>query len=509
MGNGVGNEETRSGFPKRAVAWTGGIIGAIVVAVVKDGSLAGLSRLLAILYASVWLAIVIRHLIHLWEDYYSRGLGRPMLYELVLLISGGASAVILLTEDDPQIPLLAFFGGSLALFFFLCATKLEETRVEEMEKQGVEIRRATEVLRQSGLWRWTCRRFAQIDFEFAQRVRQFLAGQDSDPGSLSLAAGIALLTPAGISLVAVLLVFISMIFPVRVTPPGARVEDQASEQTAEQGGVDRGTESTATGPMVDVGNLPTAESKSGKGMRCGGERDFDGVPEPERSSLQLGWREVPGTTAGPMEALGYEIAGCPGIVRPIPGLKGTFFAPGYCGDELRALVIAPRGMEHPLVLLEQAAQFALPLILDGHFEGAVDRFAVGTGDAYIIDSDMGSYVLFRDHTSNGQLHRPEEREDGCAGFSDQDVLYTLVSPALLEAWRAVAAISVGGVYPIDYARETDGSESVVFRSPEGIVAEGACSISTMTCTIDIGEEQIHGRRGGLINENEVKTLVEP
>ncbi len=505
----MGNKETKGGFPKRAVAWAGGIIGAIVVAVIRDGSLAGLSRLLTTLYASVWLAIVIRYLIHLSEGYHSRGLGRPMIYELILLIAGGASTVILLIGDNPQIPLLVFFSGSLALLFFLCATKLEEARVDEMEKQGVEIRRATDALRQSGFWRWTCRRFAQVDFEFARRVRKFLAGQDSAPGSLSLAAGIALLIPAGISLVAVLLVFVSMIVPVRVTPPGARVEDQASEQTATQRGVERDTESTTTGPRVNAADSPTAERRESNGIRCGGERDFEGVPEPEQSSLQLGWRAVPGTTAGPMEALGYEIAGCPGTARPIPGLKGAFYAPGYCGDELRALVIAPRGMEHPLVLLEQAAQFALPLILDGHFEGAVDRFAVGTGDAYIIDSDMGSYVLFRDHTSNGELNRPEERGDGCAGFSDQDVRYTLISPALLEAWRVVAAISVGGVYPIDYARETDGSESVVFRSPEGIVAEGACSISTMTCAIDIGEEQIHGRRGGFISENEVRTLVEP
>lgn len=506
MSNGVGGEE-KSGFPKRAVAWVGGIIGAIVVAVLEDGSLVGLSRLLCFLYAGAWLAIVVRHLIHVFEGYYRRGLKRPMLYELVLLISGGASAMALLAGAEPQIPLLAFFGGSLALFFFLCATKLEESRADEMNRQGVEIRRATDVVRQSTLWHWTCRRFAQIDFEFARRVRKFLAGPDSDPGSLSLAAGIALLTPAGISLIAMLLVFISMIFPVRVDPPGSLGEDRGSEQVANQG-ANESAESPATGSSVNLADQPIKGAEVEGTSRCG-ERDFNGVPEPERSSLQLGWREVPGTTPGSMEALGYEIAGCPGVARPVPELEGAYFAPGYCGGELRSLVIAPRGMEHPLVLLEQAASFALPLILDGHFEGGVDRFAVGSGDAYILNSDMGSYVLFRDRASNGQLTQPEGREDGCTGFSDQDVRYTIVSPALLEAWRAVAAISVGGVYPIDYARESDGSDSVVFRSPEGIVAEGECSISTMTCMIDIGEEQIQGRRGGIINEKEVKALVEP
>jgi hypothetical protein len=172
-------------------------------------------------------------------------------------------------------------------------------------------------------------------------------------------------------------------------------------------------------------------------------------------------------------------------------------------------VIAPRGLEHPVVLLEQAAEFALPIILDSRFVRAVDRFKVGGGDAYVVDADQGSFVLIRDHTTAGPVAERSSSGGGCADFTDADVRYTIVGPGLLEAWRFVSAISIGGAYPIGYARRADSSEWVDFRSPEGIVAQGSCVVKTMVCTIEVGEEQISGRRGDTTTQGEVKALVEP
>jgi hypothetical protein len=493
-----GNDQndSKSGFPKRAILWALGVMGAGLLPVLKEGNAAGVSRLLAIIYLASWVALAGRHGLHLLEGYYRMGMGRAMACELGTLLVWGLTAALVIVAENPQIPRLVICSGGVALIFFFSSTRMEALRAREMKRRKIRIRRATEILRESHLWRLVCRSARQIDFEFARKVREFLAGPDSDVGKLSLLAVIVLFIPLVIALVSVTAVLASMVFPIPLTPPHKGPDGPEAHKGQGKGETTPDSPGTDTSPA----GVPIAED-------CG--RDFDpkSVPQPERTSLLLGWEGVPGIEPGPMEALGFEIAGCPGRARPIPGLEDSWYAPGYCGGELKAIVVAPKGLEHPVVLLEQAAEFVLPVIEGGEFLQAVDRFPVAAGDAYIVNSRDGSYVLIRDHPSGGPVEG-QENEGGCEEFSDQDVRYTIAGPGLLEAWRAVAAISIGGVYPIDYVREADGSKTVVFRSPEGIMATGFCSVTTMTCEVNIGGEQIRGRRGSFITETEVIALAE-
>ncbi len=496
MGDIVGEKPStnkRSAFSKPAIV---GAIGAVSVSLlplaVEDASMTGVSQLLSLTYLITWVAILVRSVIHLRKGYWRDRLKGPLLFELASMVLIGTSAWLVFFAEDPQIPGLLAAAAVGAVIFFFAAGKLEEARAE-LVSEGITIERASDVVRASKYWKMLCRRIGQIHFKPVKRVREFFSRPDTRPGEFSLAAAISALVLAVVALVSTGLVVASVLFPLQLTPEDDRNGKQIS--THRKGRVQEPKEISLEDAPANVDD-------------CQGWKPGLGIPEPERSSLRLGWEDVEGIQPGPMEALGFEIAGCPGVARPIPGMKGSWFQPGYCGEELRAIVIAQQGMEHPITLLEQAANFALPLIVNGKFTGATDRFQVGVGDAYIVDSPQGSNVLIRDQASAGPVQEEGTPAGGCAGFTDEDVEYTHVGPAMIEPWRLIAAISLGGVYPITYAHESANSE-VVFRSPAGIVAQGICMAEGVTCTIDIGEEQIHGRRGTFIDESEVKALVEP
>lgn len=488
------NTNKRSAFSKPALV---GAIGAVTVSLlplaVEDATMAGVSQLLSLTFLVTWAAILVRSVTQLREGYWRPHLKRPFLFQLASTALIGTSAWLVFLAEDPQIPGLLAAAVLGAVTFFFAAGKLEEARAD-LVAEGVEIKRVSDVVRASKSWKRLCRRVGQIHFRPVKRVREFFSRPDTRAGEFSLAAAISALVLAAVALISSGLVVASVIFPLQLTPENHR--DSKHPSTPRNGRIE--------GPK----ELPQEDALAGA-QDCQGWKAGLGIPEPERSSLRLGWEAVEGVQPGPMEALGFEIAGCPGIARPIPGMKGSWYQPGYCGEELRAIVIAPQGLEHPIVLLEQAAVFSLPLIVNNKFTGATDRFQAGTGDAYIVDSHQGSNVLIRDHATAGPVQEEGEHGDGgCAGFTDEDVMYTTVGPSMIDPWRLIAAISLGGVYPITYAGENAGSE-VVFRGSEGIVGEAICMTRGVTCTIHIGEEQIEGRLGTFINESEVKALVEP
>ena len=493
-----------SGSPvsSRAIIWALALVGTALARPLSGGSIADISQLLTIACLLGAGALLCRHLFHVYEGYYVKGLLGPMLAELGTALGMVAMAALLARAADPQIPALAICGVVSALALLFGTTWMEERRAAASLLPGLRVRRATDVLRQSGVWRFVCKRFKQVDFEFARRLRRKLAGPDSKDGDLSLGASIVFLTQVAIGLLATSLLAASTVVPVQLTPDQKRGGGEPPRERPDGKGEKPGG--------ADTTRVPVDPSVSAKAVECGtGYDPGPGVPEPQRSSLLLAWHEIPGLVPGPMEALGFDVAGCPRPARPLPGSPGSWFALGYCGEDLQALALAQRGLDHPVVLLEQAAEFALPLVLDGELEGALDRFPVGGGDAYVIDSRRGSYVLFRDRTTAGSVEGAEGRPGGCGGFVDQDVEYAIVGPGLIELWRAVAAISLGGVYPIDYARQEDGTESVVFRSPEGIVGAGLCSTPHFVCHIDIGGARVHGRPGTYITREEVIALVDP
>ena len=156
------------------------------------------------------------------------------------------------------------------------------------------------------------------------------------------------------------------------------------------------------------------------------------------------------------------------------------------------------------MLLEQAAN-RMPIILDEQFVGAIDRFHVGDGDSYIINTTEGSFVLIRDHSTGGQVSEKRGQGGGCGGYTNLDVPYSVVAPGLLSGWRTLAGMFPGGVYPIDATPESN-VDSIVFRNPAGIVGGGICS-SDIDCEVEVDGNPIDVGDDFIINQDDVEVLV--
>lgn len=499
------------------ISWktTAGVVVAAALSAlsaVPGDSLRGASEVLAVAYLVVWACATCRLGFHLYEGYLWRGLWLETLIELAIVVVWAILTLATIQADDPQIPRLAVCGAIAIVLFFVGATELERARAAlALPRNGaVRLRRATDVLRESSIWAEACERFRQLDSKRARKIRRWFAGRDADDGMLSKATSIALCALATIVLAAGFLALAGTILGMPLTP--APIDSKADggggdgSGKDDRGGQGAGEEGTGLGPS------PIEASESAQGEDCvGGFDPGPRVPDPERTSLILGWRDAPGIDPWDLEALGFEIAGCPGPARRIPGSPGSWYAAGYCEDELKAVTVALAGERHPVVLLEQAAEFALPLIQGGEFLKAVDRFTVGGGDAYVIDTKRGSYVLIRENASGGPL---ETASDGgaCGGYVDRDVPYMLAGPGLLDGWRAAAASSLEGVYPISPAQAAlrDGEwEAIVLRDRSGLVASGHCENLQLNCEIEVNGETVAGHAGTRIERWEVEVIAQP
>jgi hypothetical protein len=471
---------------------------------IRSGSLEGMSQILTVAYLFTWVTAATRLGFHLYEGYAWLGLWRQMCLEFATVTFLGVLVLLTSRAEDPQVPRLVACGGIATVLFFLSATLLERARAELAGKEdGVRLRRATDVLRESCVWGQACDLFRQLDSRTTKKVGRWLAGPDTKDGMLSRAAFIALCALASIAVAAGGMAMVGTVLGMPLTPTYADgVHKEPDGDSSPRGGRHYGS----VPPSPNGAEAPQASIDDD----CGIEYDpGPRVPEPERSSLMLAWHEVDGIPPGPLEALGSDIPGCPGRARPIPAKPDWWYAPGYCEGRLRSIAIAPEGMEHPVVLLEQAAEFALPLILHREFVDAVDRFRVGDGDAYVIDATAGSYVLIRAHRTGGRVTDDLERSGGCNNFVDEDVPYNVVGPMLIAGWRSIAAISQGGVYPIASAHNSGAVESFSFLSPAGVEAEGRCWTAQETCGVEIEGDWIMGEAETRASQEEVEALVEP
>lgn len=489
------------GYPTLAAI---GTIASLAIASAADSrNCDGLSTLLLLTYQAGWVVLAIHHLIHVREGYFIVGLARPTWYEFGIVVCWGAVAVAIVAIDGQALlPLTICWLVSIALYF-LCATKMERARrkLKGDDGNGYRARRCTDVIRESEAWAWLCRQFAQVEDETVDEFRKRLSQPDTEDGNLSNTTWFACCSGFAISLVAAAGTLGSVVAPEQSTPAQPHHEKKSHVKTVPQ----------KTDPSVPEDEA-TAEVEPPEADDCAAGFNPTKVPEPMRKSLSLAWHDVDGLDPeGPMEALGSDIAGCPGKAQPIPGLPGSWFVPGTCNGHLQGIAIALSGMHHPVYLLEQAGEFALPLIRAGRFVGAEDRFEVGGGDAYVIHSRAGSFVLIRDDASEGLLGESERGDgSGCESYADRDVAYSVAGPGAIEAWRAAAAASNNGVYPIAWSDSGDGEARLALRERNGgIVTVLHCVPSLLSCEGTIDGQRRRWSDEAYIAKVEVEALVEP
>lgn len=494
-----GHAEQDRSRPKKSTIITvslGSLLG-LTVFLIRFCSFEGLSELLTVTYQASWVALLIHHGCHVYEGYFRKtGLPREAALELLFLIAWAAAAVVLGQLDDPKLPELAIAWGTSAYLLFHLGADMEEARRRLSRKTDKRLRRASDVIRESSLWIGFQLRVLQVEDARAQGVVfEVFPENDSEDGNLTRMIWTSICAMMVITLIATSAAVAQMV----VEPA-----DPANTAAEESDG----------GAAREAANRREAggeeEDRETEGDDCNGERDPSGpIPRPILRALSLAWHDVRSLDPDLMEALGYDIGGCPGAARRIPALKSGWYAPGYCEGDLTMLAIAFEGIDHPVVLLEQAADFALPIIREGHFESAEDRFTVGKGDAYVIDSRGGSYVLIRDTASSGPVSGSGEGDGGCGDFVDADYAYTVAGPGLLDPWRSVAAVSPGGVYPIDVATDDPSKPRIALRSTAtGILATATCDADLLTCEISFGDQTYRGTPESTITPAEVKALGE-
>ncbi|MGN6253824.1 MAG: hypothetical protein ACTHO8_02430 [Solirubrobacterales bacterium] len=196
------------------------------------------------------------------------------------------------------------------------------------------------------------------------------------------------------------------------------------------------------------------------------------APAPRSEQLQALW-----LGGGGIEGVGGNEAGCAKPATPVLGHPDVWIARGFCGTTLRSLGVAAPGYM-PSLLFQQAARFALAKARAGELRGASSRWPVGEGDLYVIDTDIGSFVLVRPKSSGGSTEPSGDLP--CERFEEVNVEYDVIPPGLISLWLEVGAD--GWVWPAATGKDDPESGAPAlfeFRDQEGnVVADARCYSDT-------------------------------
>lgn len=156
------------------------------------------------------------------------------------------------------------------------------------------------------------------------------------------------------------------------------------------------------------------------------------APAPQRQQLHALW--LGGFDLG-LSGDGAKQAGCAHAARQVSGQPGVYYAPGFCGDELRSIGITSDNYL-PSLLYSPAAGFVLQLAKNGVLLGASRRHAIRGGDYYMVDTSYGSWILLRRRTSTGGEKGSGSRD--CEQVADDSVAYQRIPPGLFGIWFDLA-----------------------------------------------------------------------
>ena len=206
-------------LPWRTLVYT--LLGSstLIPAAIASGRVSGLSSLLVGVYIAAWAALAGRFAVHVYEGYLIRGLLRPMLCEALTVGVWGSLAWILSQSANPQIPRLIACAGTAMILFFFSASRMENRRADLIGSGNeTKPRRATQVLRESRLWRDFCGRFRQLKSQPTERIAEAASGADTDAGSFSRISFALLSVPFAIGVVSVSCALAATVFHVPLTP---------------------------------------------------------------------------------------------------------------------------------------------------------------------------------------------------------------------------------------------------------------------------------------------------
>lgn len=209
----------------------------------------------------------------------------------------------------------------------------------------------------------------------------------------------------------------------------------------------------------------------------GGGEPGDPAPGAWRHALYGLWLGEYG--AGAVEA------GCTGTAHPAKGHPHIWVAEGMCEGSLRSYAIAAKGRAASL-LYQQAARFAVAKEEAGVLLGASPRQDLRDGDFYLVETEIGPYVLIRSQKATGST-TAEGIPRRCEDYTSDNYPYTSMPPGLLQIWLQISRWQLA--WPVSEESASPGKHGFVFLGADTgeVIAHAECESPTY-CTASF-----HGR----------------
>ena len=203
----------------------------------------------------------------------------------------------------------------------------------------------------------------------------------------------------------------------------------------------------------------------------GGNQPGKPAPRPLQKSLYGLWLGESG--AGAIEA------GCAGPAHGVKGHSSIWMAKGFCEGSLRSLGIVGRGRPGSL-LYQQAAWFALSKAREGTLLGASPREDLRAGDFYLIETELGPYILIRSQKAIGEA-TSNSTPRRCENYTSDNYPYTIVPAGLIRIWLRISHSEL--VWPVLNGDDGGGAQDFAFLGADrgGLVGDAECT-SAVVCT---------------------------
>jgi hypothetical protein len=200
-----------------------------------------------------------------------------------------------------------------------------------------------------------------------------------------------------------------------------------------------------------------------------------GSPAPRPSSDALYGLWLGESGAGAIEG------GCAQPAHVAKDHPAVWVEEGLCEGSLRSYGIAA---DRPASLLyQQAARFALAKEREGVLLGASSREDLRDGDFYLVETELGPYVLIRPQKATG-VAPADSTPRRCEDYTSDNYPYTTVPPGLVRIWLQISQHEL--VFPVSVGRSHGAAQKFTFLGADSgtVVGEAECADAD-TCSATV------------------------
>jgi hypothetical protein len=196
------------------------------------------------------------------------------------------------------------------------------------------------------------------------------------------------------------------------------------------------------------------------------------------------------------DRVGEPSLGCAQLAERVPGTTAVYTVTGICPADGRPRAVAVVGPDHPAAVLMANPVVGVDPVMeiqrlagDRTLRGASERQALGSGDVQIIYTSDGTWLLVREHATNGPGGvRTVPRR--CADVHPGGGAYTALPPGLAHGWLLASTTLGFRTWPQrDSSRDGSGTMAFILSSADGsgrrVASAGCVTKVPHRCTIHL------------------------